>query len=214
MTAPQACERCGQPHVTRLGHPSCVGHRKHDGGPCTQNRMHGSTVCKKHGGMAPQVREAAARRLAVARAEAEVQRELIRNGEVPQAHPLDVLLERVWRSAAFVRVLEQLVSGLAVSPDETEDEGAAIYGPDHSGDQRSHVYLELLGQWSDRAARYSKLALDAGVAEREIRLAERQGEIVANLIRSVLEDPELALDAGQREVAGLVAQRHLRALPA
>lgn len=179
--------------------------------------MHGQEVCETHGGKAPQNREAAARRLAAARAAAEVQRELLRNGEVAQLHPLDVLLERVWRAAAFVRVLEQLVGGLAVSPDHADEEDGpdgALYGPDHSGDQRSHVYLQLLGEWSDRSARYSKLALDAGVAEREIRLAERQGEIVANLIRAVLEDPELALTAGQRETAGAVAQRHLRALPA
>jgi hypothetical protein len=55
--------RCGKPHLTKTGEPSCVGHSKRHGGACVQPRIPGAAVCYWHGGAAPQVKAAAAKRL-------------------------------------------------------------------------------------------------------------------------------------------------------
>jgi hypothetical protein len=46
--------------------------------------------------------------------------------------------------------------------------------------------LGLLTDWTEKAARISKLALDAGIEERQIKLAERQGEAIIAAIRAVV----------------------------
>lgn len=88
----------------------------------------------------------------------------------------------------------------------------AIYGPDHNEDAKPHVLVSMLGEWTDRLAKYSKLALDAGVAEREVRLHEEQGRLVVAVLRRVLDHygvsaPDLPQIVGSvlRDVAALEA---------
>jgi hypothetical protein len=49
-------------------------------------------------------------------------------------------------------------------------------------------WVILYQQERDRLVRVSKLALDAGVAERQVRLTERQAQQLAEVIRAVLTD--------------------------
>lgn len=63
-TAPP-CDRCGEPHDPRR----CTGHAKRSGRQCQSYPLAGGTVCRKHGGSAPQVRAANARNVAAARVE-------------------------------------------------------------------------------------------------------------------------------------------------
>lgn len=51
------------------------------------------------------------------------------------------------------------------------------------------------------------MAIDAGVADRQVANAERLGGIVGKLLRDVLED--LTLNADQRAAAPSVVHRHL-----
>src|SRR5262252_9487789 len=44
--------------------PRCKGHSSRTGLPCNNRPIHGSTVCSSHGGSAPQVKKAAAERIA------------------------------------------------------------------------------------------------------------------------------------------------------
>jgi hypothetical protein len=53
-------------------------------------------------------------------------------------------------------------------------------------EELSGTDLLALGEWLDRAAKLAKTALDAGVQERQVRLAEAQGRLVAQVIREVL----------------------------
>jgi hypothetical protein len=72
--------------------------------------------------------------------------------------------------------------------------------------------MRLWNEERDRVARISKAALDAGVSERRIQLAERYGEAISHLIQGILGD--LALTRRQQaEVPGVV-RRHLVALDA
>ncbi len=74
------------------------------------------------------------------------------------------------------------------------------------------MWVGLYGEERDRLAKAAKLMLDAGVAERQVKLAEEQGAIVAQLLRSVLAD--LQLTPQQKLEAPKIVRKHLLALPA
>lgn len=69
---------------------------------------------------------------------------------------------------------------------------------------------DLEAQERDRCAGFAAKAIAAGLAERQVRLAEQQGALIAELIRKVIDDPDLGLTAQQRRSAGQIAARHLR----
>lgn len=69
--------------------------------------------------------------------------------------------------------------------------------------------------WSeerDRAARLAKMAIDAGLAEKQVRIAEKQGQVIAQIFTTVLDDVTLGLSREQRDAGRAVAARQLRAL--
>jgi hypothetical protein len=76
------------------------------------------------------------------------------------------------------------------------------------------VLMRLWNDERDRVARIAKAALDAGVAERSIRLAETYGEAIATVLRNVLYDPELGLTDMQQALLPDLVRRHLMAATA
>ena len=60
----------------------------------------------------------------------------------------------------------------------------------------------------DRLAQYATAALRAGVQERQIKLAEDQGMLVAQVIRAVLDDLQLTSEQSGRVPE--IVPRHLR----
>lgn len=53
------------------------------------------------------------------------------------------------------------------------------------------MWQSVYSEWTDRAAKYAKMALDAGMAERRVRLAEAEGELLAGVIQAILGDLSL-----------------------
>lgn len=47
--------------------------------------------------------------------------------------------------------------------------------------------VKLEAEWRDRTVRYAKTAHDMGIAEREVRVAERTGQQLAGAVRAILE---------------------------
>lgn len=74
--------------------------------------------------------------------------------------------------------------------------------------------MKLYNDERDRLARFSKLALDAGVAERQIQIAEQQGTILAQTLLAVFGDTTLGLTPDQQQLARTLAGRHLRIVAA
>jgi hypothetical protein len=62
----------------------------------------------------------------------------------------------------------------------------------------------------DRCAGFATKAVAAGLAERQVRLAERQGQMLAQVIKAILDD--LDLNADQQALVADVVPRHLRAI--
>jgi hypothetical protein len=180
--------------------------RRSDGTPCAGYAIVGGTVCRAHGGAAAQVRTAADQRSTLARVEGQVVA-LLDALEVEAVHPLDGLLEAVQRAGGMMRLLGQLLGRLHITDNGS---GEALYGPDHLGNARPHVLLALYGQWVDRYARACKLALDAGVDERMLRLAESDADRLFTAITGAMETAGLSLD--QREAFRVALVAELRAV--
>lgn len=166
--------------------------------------------------------------------------ELFRHGldydDAQLADPGRTLLTLVTQSAARCRLYADL---LQEQYDAATD--ATVSGDDHAGytahglppavralighkyavtrdggvvpvEEAIRALVTLESDERERCSRFAKTALDAGVAERAIRLAEEQADILATLLRSVFDDPALALTADQRETALAVTRRHLTAV--
>ncbi|RMI47594.1 hypothetical protein EBO15_01450 [Actinomadura harenae] len=74
------------------------------------------------------------------------------------------------------------------------------------------MWMELYQSERVHLARVAKAALDAGVAERQVRLAEQQGELLAGAINRILDGLNLSSEQWAR-VADVVP-RELRAVSA
>lgn len=147
-------------------------------------------MCHKHGGSAPQVRSAADKRLEARRIALEAAELTGRAGT--DVHPIEHVMDELTRSAALTLVLERHLEGTElVSP----------FG--------ASPLWDMFERERDRRARLAKLAMDAGVDERRVRLAEHQGQMVFTAINGLL--TEIGLDPSNTEVRKMVA-RHLRAV--
>jgi len=209
MTNLMHCTKCGQPH------PRCAGHVKNGlrkGQPCMRYPKAGATVCYGCGGAAPQVRAAAARRQAVEEARRHVEVALGQKAAA-KVDPVAALQELInWSSAhvawylARVRELkpDALVFGDA-KVTESQRDGLTV-------EQKAeiNVWLKLYNAERDRLADYCSTAIRVGLAEREVRLAEQTGALIADVIRRVLSDLELTPDQQARALD--VVPRHLRAV--
>ena len=93
---------------------------------------------------------------------------------------------------------------------------AAIGGLTQTNDktliQTPSVWIEMYQTERTMLARVCKMALDAGVNERAVRVAEAQGELLAQVIKAILGD--LDLSKKQQAMVGGVVRRHLMALTA
>lgn len=102
MSDPVPCERCGHTHERCAGHIK-NGPRK--GQPCRQWAVTGTTVCKVHGGNAPQVKAAGKRR-----AQQQAAAEAVATYGLPvDISPTEALLEEVHWTAGHVQWLRARV---------------------------------------------------------------------------------------------------------
>lgn len=171
----------------------CTATSKQTHDRCRQPASSGATVCRFHGGASPQVRRKAAERLAD---EAAV-KAMRRFGEPIDTSPTEALLDTVRWTAGYVAWLREKVGGAA-------DDDALAVGTDPS------VWVRLLGDWSDKLVRVCAEAIRANIDERRVRLAEAQGALVADVIRTIL--GRLDLSPEQTATAGEVVPFELRRL--
>jgi len=71
-----------------------------------------------------------------------------------------------------------------------------------------HVWIATRHGALERLAKFSKMAVDAGVAERQVKVAEQFGDQLAGMIGGLFED--LVLTADQRDRAPAIVRRHLQ----
>jgi hypothetical protein len=174
------------------------------GHPCRKAAIAGGTVCATHGGTAPQVRNAAAIRVAVARW----------GRGVPTADPWDVLLRAMTvaelRANQHADALDRLVT------EHGWDQAfvGEAYVVDENGRTRKvGEYARQLAVWEAKeralAADLAVKAAGTNIAERHLKAVERYAGTLVAVLEATLDE----LDLGDRKrEARTVAARHLRAV--
>jgi len=226
------CVECGQEHLTHDGRPSCRGHKEaiiaekeailaarykrpprpeRPREPCHCYPINGTTSCRMHG-RGSQVKAAAARKVKMAKAEL-----VVDTYGLPRDVPADVaLIEEIARTNGHVHWLGGIVARLQQDDltwgTTSHEQGVGAEGPIDKTTHTANVntWLSLYQAERTHLVKVCKEAIHAGIAEREVRLAEQQGQMVAQLLRSVFADPELGLTPVQALAARKVASRHLR----
>lgn len=203
MTAgPLDCSTCGQTHPR-----GCTAHKDDERTiPCRNWPVKGGMVCRYHGGRAPQVAAAAAKRLAERKAALAVET----FGLPRVVDPHEALLEELHRTAGAVAWLGAVVADL--------ERGAVVWGitmtktggEDH-GTTRAAGVNTWVQLWQDERKHLvdvSKACVSAGIEERRIRLAESSGQLLASVVQSIL--GRLSLSTEQQELVQVVVPEEFR----
>ena len=169
--------------------------------------MKGASVCNKHGGSAPQVRAKAAIR-------AEVLAWGLMDGvDDPGETMLRLITQSRRRAEGYAIEMERVVATFPTLQEALVGDTVVVdrEGIEHKAGEYVRGLAILEAEERDRCFGFSLKAVAAGLKEREVRIAEREAELLATWVREFISDPELGID---QEVAKRVASRHLRALPA
>lgn len=162
--------------------------------------------CKYHLGSTPIGRKVAAEEMA-----GEL---MVFYGEPIETNPIEALLDEVSRTAGHVAWLAQRIGQFKVplqlekiDPD-TKIRSLMIAGIPPEVEGWLRMYMAERGQ----LVRVAKAALDAGVNERLVQIAEYQGEKLADAVETILK--QLGLTAAQQAMVPTVVPSVLRQLTA
>lgn len=167
----------------------------------------GTGACKLHAGGAESHAKAA---------RVEQARKAVATYGLPrEVDPAVALLEEVHRTAGHVAWLHEKVreideGDLVWGVVEEVDRTGAQFGSETTSKATPSVWLELYQRERKHLTDVCKTALAAGIAERQVHLAEQQGALLVGVIQRILDD--LALTAEQRALVPEVVPRHLRAV--
>ena len=187
----------------------CGGPRK-NGAKCTRPAGWGTDhpgygTCKLHLGNTESHRAKARREMA---GEA-----VVTFGLPREVDPHTALLEEVHRTAGHVAWLQakvaefdeaDLVWGTVEEIDRPPGEKTAG-GVEVRQRAGANVWLSLYQAERAHLTKVAAAAITAGVAERQVRLAEQQGQLIAQVLRGVLAD----LGVADHPQAATVVRRHL-----
>jgi hypothetical protein len=148
--------------------------------------------------------------------------------------PLEHLLESLYLAAALVEVWGAMVAAIDARAEEESKEDGFLRGElgyeevesdkgftdmmvrpkdrliavDSRGESQVHPYMAEYQRALERRAKFAKLCIDAGVAERQVRVYEQQAELAQKAFELTLDG--LGLSAGQKQKARRDHAVHLR----
>lgn len=172
----------------RAAAPKCTRKRA-DGEQCKANAVRGTDACRRHAGKS----------LAAVRAQVAVRDEVLRWGlGDAKVDPGELLLRLVTQSAMRA---EAYASELARIVAEKGDLQKALTGDSYTASAEGapvktgeyvRAMTKLEADERDRAGNFAAKAVAAGLAERQVRVAERQAALAAEFVQAVLADLGLA----------------------
>lgn len=188
----------------KLGSGLC-GLPKRNRDPCRNNAGKGTQhvgrgPCWLHGGRLPTVTKKYQR--------VKAEEELVRYGLPRQVDPQQALLEEIARTAGHVAWLELKVQEQKKDEDLTWGLTKEVIGGKDAGitlESKPSVWLQLYHKERHHLVDVCRVAIAAGIAEREVKIAERQGQLIAQTIRGVLKD----LGVREDRQTATVVRRHL-----
>lgn len=185
-------------------------------GRCTGRALKGQTVCAFHGGSTKKAKAAAARRIA----EGKAQKLVETYGRKIKTTATEALLDEVQWTAGHVAWLRERVQEIEEAHTPGDGESPLVWGTTRrkSGGEdwgeteeaAPNIWLKLYQAERSHLVRVCAEAIKAGIEERRVRLAEQQGQLVAQAIRAILDD--LGLTVEQQAKVPEIVPRHLRAL--
>lgn len=198
--------------LTADGVPACGAKKKDQSRSdyCMKRRGWGTVHvgwgrCKLHGGSSPAGITAALKEQMAAEME---NARLAVMGTALDVDPMDALLWCVRITAGEVAYSTKKVQDLTpdqeiVRPEiEVSREGGALFAgaseEKTQGPEELNLWIKVRQASVERLAKFSKMALDAGVAERAVKLAEGAGESLAVAIRSILVGLDLSYEQEQK----------------
>lgn len=126
-------------------------------------------------------------------------------GPAVEIDPMDALLVCVKIAAGEVAYathkIEELTEEDAIGQEEIVSKHEATGGDKEESwieTNRNpislHIWIRTRRESMDRLAKYAKMAVDAGIAERQVKLAESAGDELAVAIREILDGLNLTLE--------------------
>jgi hypothetical protein len=159
--------------------------------------MAGQRVCQTHGGKSPQAKAAAARRIA----EQKARKAVVTLGEPIDTDPVEGMRNLIAWSVGHVTWYRQqlrLFKPDALVWGETEVRESDLSGLTITQKAQLNAWLKLYNEERDRLAKLFAVAMHHGLAEREIRAIEQEGdqigEAMVSYARKLAERVELSPD--------------------
>lgn len=201
---PVYCEKCDSDHERCLAHTSV-------GQPCKRWPRNGADYCPYH------LPSEGAKIKAIESVASNQAREAVYTFGLPvEIDPHQALRDEIARTNGHIIWLQGIISEMEQKKlvfDTTLIERT----DDFSGQSTTvrseatiNVWLRLYKEERTHLISVCRAAVACGLAEREIQLAEREGEIIARVIRQVIESSELGLAEDKRILALRLASQGLR----
>lgn len=197
------CKRVG---CSKYGeqHSRCKAHTAHNAfKPCERWPAKGQFVCALHGGKTPNGKRAGQMRQAIAEVEQvkSLGARLVATDANFRADPEEGLLRLYTQSVQICENLESIVA---------EFDKAQLT---HTTNARDVRFTPFYNAWTEErkfCAQMAKSCLDAGIAKREIALAEQQAVQIVQVFQLTVTDPVLALTSEQIIDARILFGQKLR----
>lgn len=209
----------------------CTKQRSKQRGDCHNLAVAGTDACRNHAGVSLEVAKAQGQaRITAWSAFGGLP-------DVHPGHAVLAMLHMSWlRVHLYARLLEEQVGNEADdvvgswNGDNDDEDGfprgaaresspagtAGLIGHVFAADKQAGIFasgearralVDLEAQERDRCVKFAKVAHDMGIAEREVKLAEQQGQLLALVINNVLGD--LSLTVEQQALVPTVVQARL-----
>lgn len=193
----------------------CGGPKRQSEGTCTRPAGWGTSHpgigrCKLHGGSTPSH---------VAKAEKQLREARLRNAlalaygdDVPDIEPAEAMLRAVsWKYAEVLALRievaalerEEMVWGTTRVKEGGDDRGT-------TEEARPNIWWQMLRTAEEQLVKFAAAARSAGCDERRLQLAEQQGQMLAGVIRRILE--RLGLTEDQQALVVTVVPEELRSI--
>lgn len=155
--------------------------------------------CKLHGGTLPSVAQ-----YYIGIRE---RQEMATYGDKIEIDPHSAVLETVHRTAGHVAWLFDKIQAISdVEGDMTLHQYTAM-------GIKASVWVEMYERERMMLLRASKAAVDMGVSERQVQLAEEQGRMIAMVLQQFIDSQDIGLTPAQRQVAPRVIRQLLSSMP-
>jgi hypothetical protein len=133
-------------------------------------------------------------------------------GQPREVDPHAAVLEEVHRTAGHVAWLFDKIQQLGEDV-EAKSLGDQTLHQFTSMGLKASVWVEMYQTERAHLLKASKSAVDMGVSERQVQLAEEQGRMIAMIMQQFIDSQEIGLTPAQRAVAPKVIRRLLTAMP-